>query len=92
MELNYYLNKSLTVSDTYKLSIVVNKTEIPSVIRCSEHASFAFSNISSVLISGLAFMGCSNYKFDLINKLIIQHSTFDGQKKVIPQWSLLEAQ
>lgn len=67
--------------DTSKLSIVVNETAIPSVIRCSEHASFTFSNISSILISGLTFMGCSNSKFNLINQLIIQHSKFDGQKK-----------
>ena len=57
---NYYLSKSITVSNTSKLSIVVNETEIPSVIRCSEHSSFTFSNISSILIRGLIFMGCSN--------------------------------
>ena len=78
---NYYLNRSITMSDTFNLSIVVNETETPSVFRCSERASFTFSNITSILISGLTFMGCSNSRFDSINQLIIQHSIFDGQAK-----------
>lgn len=79
---NYYLDKSIIVSNTFQFSLLsANDRETFSVFRCSEDAGFTFYNISSILISGLTFMGCSNSRFDLVGQLTIKHSIFDGQIK-----------
>ena len=79
---NHNLDKNITVSNTLQFSLLsVNERDTFSDIRCNEGAGFTFYNISSVLIRGLIFMGCSNSRFDLVSQLTIQHSMFDGQNK-----------
>ena len=76
------LNKSMSVSNLSKFSLLsINVTGSSSVITCSEDASLTFSNIFSIMIGGLKFVGCSDNSFDLVNQLTIKHLIFEGRSK-----------
>ena len=80
---NHDLNISISVSNIAEFSMLsANGTEPnpgPVTITCSEHASFTFRNVSTVLIHGLVFTGCSNNRIELVNQLILDQSMFRGQ-------------
>jgi predicted outer membrane repeat protein len=79
---NYTLDESITVSNTSQFSLLLmSKQDTLSVVICNEDAGFTFYNISSVLIRGLVFLGCSISRFDLVSQLSFQHLIFNGQNK-----------
>ena len=80
---NHNLSMHISVSNVAEFSILsANDTELnpgPVTITCGKHASFTFRNVSSVLIHGLVFVGCTNNRIEFVNQLMVDQSTFRGQ-------------
>ena len=45
-------------------------------ITCTESANFSFTNVGRIYIKGVNFNSCNNNKFESIQQLVIEHSTF----------------
>ena len=78
---NHSLPAPIVISNiaSFALILLANNSNSSAQIICSESANFVMSNISSVRISGIAFLGCGRNQFQSVKNLTIHHSKFIGQ-------------
>ena len=76
----HYLDKRISVSNVAVFSMLsMNDTDFSSVIICNDHATFTFSNVDCIYISGLIFKGCGGNRVESVGQLIIEHTRAVGQ-------------
>ena len=79
---NYSLNSYTFIADiNYFSMLTFHSSSSISIIHCQHNASISLSNISTVMIHGLAFYGCGNNKISSVDKLTIQSCSFFGSEK-----------
>ena len=78
---NHSLNVGFSVSNVVEFSMLsVNDTLTSLVIICDEGSNFNFSNIDSVNMNGLTFVGCGGSIVESVDQITIQRSRFVGYK------------
>ena len=73
---NYTLVDGLTVANVSKLSIFLRNTD--AIISCRDSASFSFTNIYKITISGVKFRGCGGNRIQAVQEMTLEHSSFLG--------------
>ena len=81
---NHYLEKSITVSNVLKFSMLPlqNETSVSEgvIITCRNDAQFSVSNVTWASYSGVTFVGCSNNRIDSVNEFTIKGTNFQGHE------------
>ena len=78
----HFLSGPIVINNTASFSMVLaNNSNSNAQISCNESAKLVFSNISSVYISGITFLGCGRNQFESVKNLTIDHSKFLGENK-----------
>ena len=80
LEGNHVLDSNLIVSNVSKLALMCDSSNLQTSIVCSHNATFSFSRMDSLQVKGLVFIGCGNNIIISVNRLVIDNSTFIGQK------------
>ena len=89
---NHSLNAGFSVSNVAEfLMLSVDDNNTSSIIICSQHSQFNFSNVFRVNIDGLAFVSCGGNVIELVQHLIIQHSSFVGEKNSITSLTIIDS-
>ena len=75
---NYTLESELIIKDIHSFTMFSSESTSPSktVIFCSYHARFDFSNVSVVTMSGFDFIGCIRNKVVSVSQFQLEHSRF----------------
>ena len=80
LEGNHVLDSNFSVSNVSKLAFMCGSSNLQTTIICHHSASFKFSTMDSLQVKGLVFTGCGNNMIMSVNKLVIDSSSFIGQK------------
>ena len=86
----HYLNKSVNVSNTLEFSMLSeNDTDSSPVIVCSRYnTNLVLSKITNILVTGLAFIGCSDNRIESVNRFTAKDTKFYGNKNGTTKSSL----
>ena len=79
IEGRHTLDDEITVSNVMEFSMMSMSMLHQSIIDCSQHARFIFSNMIHVYINGLTLFGCDGNIVESVDQLIITHSSMIGQ-------------
>ena len=75
---NYYLEFTLVVENIHSFSMLSWTTSSKAGITCGPNATFEFRNVSTVTVSGLEFISCSESNVVSIGQFQLENSRFFG--------------
>ena len=80
LEGNHTLDSKFAVSNVSELALTCGSSTLQTNIICYHNASFSFSRMDSLQVKGLIFIGCGNNMIMSVNRLLVEDSSFIGQK------------
>ena len=73
---NHTLDVNLMIGNISRFSMVSIYPSMPIIVRCSQLTRIKFINITRIYIRGIRFVGCGRNQFVLVDRFIVENSTF----------------
>ena len=77
---SYTLESKISVTNVSNISLISFSFNNVSIF-CNQNASFKFEGISKLSIAGFKFIGCGKNRAKLVNKFLLENTTFIGDNE-----------